>query len=184
MKTRRFRAYAEKEDLQHLFKEFESKFNVFYVPSYSDEAKISYGSIMDLERLGMDDNGSCHGKMQMLIFFNDTECLWRAYQCRGEHGEEIARYSAIGTENSAFISADFRGVCKENTIFPTEISTMYYEQPVSKRLYDELKKIFRKQAVKIVNGYYICPNAYANREKYRFCTIDIKSPPEYDLKVE
>ena len=23
-----------------------------------------------------------------------------------------------------------------------------------------------------------------NRQLYRFCTIDIKSPPEYDLKVE
>lgn len=29
MKTRRFRAYAEKEDLQHLFKEFESKPELF-----------------------------------------------------------------------------------------------------------------------------------------------------------
>ncbi len=27
-------------------------------------------------------------------------------------------------------------------------------------------------------------DAYEDKEKYRFCTIDIKSPEEYDLKVE
>ena len=54
----------------------------------------------------------------------------------------------------------------------------------SKKLYDGLKRIVRRQSVKTVNGYFICKRAYENRGNYRFCTIDIKSPEEYDLKVE
>ena len=58
------------------------------------------------------------------------------------------------------------------------------ENETAKKLYDGLKRIVRRQSVKTVNGYFICKKAYENRESYRFCTIDIKSPEEYDLKVE
>ena len=41
----------------------------------------------------------------------------------------------------------------------------------------------RISPIKTVNGAYICPKAYEHRARYRFCTINIKSPPEYDLDV-
>ena len=184
MKTRRFRAFAEKEDLQNIFQDFQEKSDIYYVPAYSDTGRVSYNSIMDIENLGVIFHGSHQGNMQILIFLKNTVCLWRTYQCRSDNGQEITRYSALDAGNSAFIFADYNGVYRENAIFPTEISTMNYENATAKRLYDELKKSFRKQAVKTVNGYYICPKAYEHKERYRFCTIDIQSPPEYDLTVE
>ena len=184
MGIKRFRAYAVKEDLQNVFNEFQGKIEIYYVPAYSDERKISYSSIMDIENLGVNFHGIHQGNMQMLIFLKSTECLWRTYVCRGSNGQDITRYSTLGAGNSACICVDFNGLYKENAIFPTEISTMNYDDTSVKRLYDELKRTFRRQAVKAVNGCYICPKAYEQKEKYRFCTIDIKSPPEYDLKVE
>ena len=184
MKTRRFRAYAEQEDLQNIFQDVQEKLDVYYVPAYSDAGIVSYNSIMDIENLGIISRGSNQGNMQILIFLKNTECLWRTYQCRGCNGQDITRYSALAAGNSAFIFADYNGVYCENAIFPTEISTMNYEDATAKRLYDELKRSFRKQAVKTVNGYYICPKAYEHKDQYRFCTISIKSPPEYDLIVD
>lgn len=184
MKTRRFRAYAEKDDLQTVFLELQSKLEVYYVRTYSDMKKISYNSITNIENVGVNFYGSHIGNMQMLVFLKNTECLWRAYQCKGDNGQDLTRYSALALGNTACICVDFNGIYQESTIFPTEISTMYYDNETAKRLYDELRKIIRKQAVKSVNGAYICPKAYEHKGNYRFCTIDIKSPPEYDLKVE
>lgn len=184
MKIKRFRAYAEKEDLLNVFQDFQGKLDIVYVPAYSDTGRFAYKSIMDIENLGVNFHGSHQGNMQMLIFLKTTECLWRSYQCRGSNGQDIIRYSALGAGNIAFICVDFNGIYHENAILPTEISTMNYEDATAKQLYDGLKKVFRKQAVKTLNGYYICPKAYEHKEQYRFCTIDVKSPPEYDLLVE
>ena len=184
MKIRRFRAYGEREDLQAIFEEFQNKLGIYYVPTYSDMGEIYYHSIMDIKNVGINFHGSHAGNMQMLIFLKDTKCHWRAYQCKGDNGQEMTRYSTLCDENSSCICVDLNGLYNENTIFPTEISTMYYDDEIAKRMYGELKKIFRKRAAKTVNGAYICLKAYEHKTNYRFCTIDIKSPPEYDLKVE
>lgn len=184
MKTRRFRAYAEREDLQTIFKEFQGRLEAYYVPTYSDKGRISYHSIMEIENIGVNFHGSHIGNMQMLIFPKNTECIWRTYRCRRDDGQEITRYSAFDEANSAWICVDLNGIYQEKAIFPTEISTIHYDDGTAKMLYDELKKIVRKQAVKTVNGAFICRKVYEHREKYRFCTIDFKSPTEYDLKVE
>ncbi|MCM1104746.1 MAG: hypothetical protein NC409_11660 [Clostridium sp.] len=184
MKIRRFRAYGEKEDLRAVFEEFQDRLEIYYVPAYSDIGKTSYNGIRDIENVGVNFQGSHIGNMQMLIFLKDTECLWKAYQYKCDDGRGVTRYSALGNENVACICVDFNGVYHENAIFPTEISTMHYDDRTAKRIYDELKKVFRKQAVKNVKGVYICSQAYAHKGNYRFCTIDINSPLEYDLKFE
>ena len=61
---------------------------------------------------------------------------------------------------------------------------MHYDNAAAKTLFDGLKIIVRRQSVKTVNGCFICKGAYEDKETYRFCTINIKSPEEYDLKVE
>lgn len=182
METRRFRAFAHKEDLQVIFKSFQSRLDVYYVPAYSDIGEIFLDDITTIENLGINFYGSHFGNMQMLVLLRQTECLWRSYQCGGEK-EQRTQYSTLNAGNVECISLELNGVYQENAIFPTEISTMYYDNEIGKRLFDELRRIFRKQAVKTVRGYYICPKAYEYKEKYRFCTIDIKSPPAYDLQV-
>ena len=183
MKRRGFRAYCERDDLQTALEEFQNKLEIYYVPTYSDTGKISYNSITDIENVGVNFHGSHIGNMQILVFFKSTECQWRTYQFKSECGPKT-RYTTLCEENSSYICIDLNGVYQRNAIFPTEINTMYYDDKLAKRLYDELRRIFRKQAVKVVNGTYICPKAYEHRENYRFCTIDIKSPPEYDLEFE
>ena len=58
-----------------------------------------------------------------------------------------------------------------------------YENEESKKLFNALKKCFRRVATTTVNGYFIGPRTYKNRKTYRFCTISIHSPPLYDLPI-
>lgn len=68
MKIRRFRAFAEKKDLQNVFEELQGKWEIYYVPAYSDAGEISYDNIMDIENLGINFHGSHHGNRQILVF--------------------------------------------------------------------------------------------------------------------
>lgn len=183
MKTRSFRVYAEQENLQNIFTEFQSGSAVYYVPAYSEQGTFSFSDVTSLKELGVNFSGSHIGNMQILAFYKTTKCLWRQieWSCCGQSG---IRHTSLCDGNTERIDIDLNGIYKENAIFPTEISTIHYDDEISKKLYNELRKIVRRYTVKTVNGYYICSKVYENKEKYRFCTIDIKSPIEYDLKVE
>lgn len=184
MKIRRFQFFAEKEDLQMLFRELQEKEELYYVPTYADARDIAFDDIMSIENLGINFHGSHIGNMQMLIFKKAAECLWRAYTCTGNSGQTVTKYTALDAGNSAYIEIDLSGIYQEIAIFPSTVSTMYYDIEAVKKLYEAIRKIVRKRTVKAINGFSICRKAYEYKDRYRFCTIDIKSPHEYDLKVE
>ncbi len=183
MKKRSFCVYAEREDLQRIWKEFQSMFDVYYVPTYSDAGPVSFQDASSLADLGVNFYGSHIGNKQVLTFLKTTTCFWRKYRW-SDHGKSGIRHSSLCDTNIERIEIDLNGVYQSYAIFPTEISAMFYDNETAKKLYNGLKKIVRKQSVKTVNGYFICAKAYENRENYRFCTIDIKSPEEYDLRPE
>lgn len=182
--NRWFRGFAEKEDLQSIFQEFEDTLDVYYAPTYSDAGEQTYDSVTALPNLGLNFNG-CHlGQIFLLAFEKSTPCLWRSFLCQPEPGQQFTRWSCTATGNTACLWVNLNGIHSAGAIFPTEISTMYYEDPGSKKLYLALKKIFRRQAVKVLQGNYIFPRAYEDREKYRFCPMDLASPSKYDIIVE
>lgn len=183
MKIRRFRVYAEREDLQELFQEFQKMFDIYYVPTYSDEGPVSFQDVAALADLGVNFHGSHLGNRQILAFLKSTSCSWKEYRWSDQEKGGI-RHTSLCEANVERIDIDLNGIYREKAIFPTEISTMYYDNETAKRLYDGLRKIARRQSARTVDGYFICKRAYGNRESYRFCTIDIKSPKEYDLRVD
>ena len=78
---------------------------------------------------------------------------------------------------------DLGGLYDENTILPTTVSTIWYDNENSKKLYNDLKNIIKRYSSNTVNGYIILKNAYNEKEQLRFVTISVQSPKEYDLKV-
>ncbi|MBE6902809.1 MAG: hypothetical protein E7478_10060 [Ruminococcaceae bacterium] len=182
--TRRLVFYAEKQDLVNIFTEFQQAAEVYYVPTYSDNGPVTISDFTSLTDLGIDHRGSHIGNRQLQVFPKSTPCVWREYQCLIDKANAITRHTSLTDENTDALDIDPGGVYKENSIFPTEINTMHYENSEVRRMFELLKRIVKKHSAKMINGYSICSKAYENRQLYRFCTIDIKSPPEYDLRVE
>lgn len=86
--------------------------------------------------------------------------------------------------NESSVVINIGGVYEDNALFPTEISTIWYEDAESKELYTMLKKSCKKYTTCTQNGYLIGKNAFSCKMQYRFCTINIDSPPMYDLKFK
>ena len=182
MIKRSFRAFSTKDDLQNVFPQLENAWDVYYVPTYSDTGIVEIDSIDKTESFGINESGSHLGK-QFLAFHGGRECIWREYQWKSDTGLKT-RFTTLCDENEECINISLGGIYERNNLFPTTISTIHYENEFSKKLYDELKKLFRRLAVKTIDSYLICPDAYNKREEYRFCKIDFKSPKEYDLTFQ
>ncbi len=183
MVKRSFRAFATKEDLYSVFAQFQKTIKVYYTPAYSDIGAIQFDDITQIETFGINRFGSHIGNNQFLVFHEHQKCVWRQYRYKSEEGLKN-RYSSHCDENQEYIDIDLGGVYQSTTLFPTTISTIHYDVEASKELYNSIRKIFRKLSVKTMNGYFICSNAYEIRGDFRFCTLDIQSPIEYDLNVE
>ena len=85
-------------------------------------------------------------------------------------------------ENPASIVVDIGGVYQDTALFPTEVSTIWWEDPASKELYQALRRVCRRECPKSGNGYLIGREAWRQRERWRFCPINFSSPAEYDLR--
>lgn len=181
MIKRSFRTFAIKEDLASVFTKFQNGMDVYYVPTYSDEGAVEVDDITTIKGFGL-NRYARKANNQFLVFYKGKKCLWRNYQCQGSAGI-ITRHSSLGDQNEEYIVIELGGIDEDGNLLPTIISTMHYDIKSSKTLYDEIKKIIRRCSENTINGFYICPFAYEQKTKLRFCTIDIKSPKEYDLIV-
>ncbi len=173
--------FATKEDLQNIFLTFQQNFTVYYVPTYSQQKNIRINNILNISNFGINTTGRKIGNNQFLIFYQGCVCHWRKIKVSHTNTE---RYSTLTEENLENTFIDLGGLYKDSILFPTEISTIHYENELSNQLFNDLKKIVRKNSTITKNGYSICHHAYQQREQYRFCTINVKSPREYDLIIE
>lgn len=178
---RSFRIFAAKEDLENIFTMLQQEDHIYYVPTYSDHQNGRINDILSVPGFGINTTGRKIGNHQFLIFYQESKCHWREI---GGADAAIVRYSALTNENVENIFIDLGGVYCHSCLFPTEISTLHYENDLSNKLFREIKRIIRKNTSITKQGYAICENAYKQREKYRFCTINADSPEEYDLIVE
>ncbi len=168
MSSRSFRVFGTKQDLENIFNEFQEKNLVkYYKCGKNDNNEIL--DIAKIDNFGISLNGSHIGNQYLVIRRNKT--------VKPDNYNHI--YQAL---NEASIVIDLGGLYDKNTIIPTTISTIWYDNENSKELYNHLKNIIKKYSTTI-NGYMILKNAYTEKEQLRFVTIDVQSPREYDLKV-
>ena len=133
-------------------------------------------------------------KEDLISIFNDFQQNneIQYFKC-GRMDDLIKRKNKFCLDNTFFLDQelnketiiiDIGGIYENQALFPTEISTIWYENETSKHLYTLLKKSCKKFTHCIQNGYLIGEGAYSKRESYRFCTISIDSPSSYDLKFK
>ena len=166
MISRSFRVFGTKKDLDNIFNEFHKNNIVnYYRCGKSDSNTIT--DITKTDHFGFSLSGSHIGNQYLVI--------------KGDETVRFDNYKHINHETSIVI--DLGGLYAENIILPTTVSTIWYENESSKKIYNNLKSIIKKYSVSIVNGYMILKNAYDRKEQLRFVTISVQSPKEYDLKL-
>ena len=169
MVSRSFRVFGTKKDLDNIFNEFQKNNIVnYYRCGKSDSNKIT--DITKTDNFGFSLSGSHIGNQYLVI--------------KGDKIVRLDNYKHIYQKlNETSIVIDLGGLYAENIILPTTVSTIWYENESSKKIYNNLKSIIKRYSVSIVNGYMILKNAYDKKEQLRFVTISVQSPKEYDLKL-
>lgn len=179
MATRSFRIFATKEDLSAIFSDFQKSLKVQYFACGRMNELREICDITNTPLFGINKNGN-HVNNQWLICCENVMPLKR----KNNRIVEKDIFFIDQELNSSSIIVNLGGVYENQVLFPTEISTIWFENEESKELYTLLKKSCKKFTKCTQNGYMIGENAYLNKMRYRFCTISIDSPEIYDLKVE
>lgn len=168
MASRSFRVFGTRKDLESVFYEFQELNLVKYYKCSRNENKID--DITKTIYFGISLNGSHIGN-QYLVIKDDKSICFDKYK-------HISQYL-----NETSVSINLGGLYDENTIVPTTVSTIWYDNKISKEIFNDLRKIMKRYASTTINGYMILKNAYSKKEQLRFVTIGAQSPREYDLMV-
>lgn len=178
MAEKSFRFFATKEDLEAIFLDFQQSTDVRYYKYGRSSELREVSDITKTASFGMNTSGS-HINNQWLICPANIIPQKRI----NEAILDKRIFFIDQMENYNSIIVDVGGVYKDSALFPTEISTLWYDNEIAKALYNALRKVCQKHT-KTIKGYMVAENAYLNAEQYRFCKISIGSPVEYDFRIE
>lgn len=182
METGRFRFFADREDLTIWLSQIQSANHIYCVPTFSIDKSIVYKDLTELHDLGINTTGHTIER-QFMIFPEELICIRTAHSVN-DNGIIKTKWDVSFRNNSGCILFQPGGIYQDKAVFCTEISTMCYDDPTSKKLFNCFKNAAARYSVKTVNGAFIGKSVYKNKNIYRFCTINYNSPSEYDLIVE
>ena len=89
----------------------------------------------------------------------------------------IAQWCEVRTKGIALLPQDM-------ALFPTEVSTIWWENSAARDLYQALRRACRGECPGSREGCLIGRDACRQWERWRFCPINFSSPAGYDLKIE
>ena len=162
MISRSFRVFGTKKDLENIFNEFQKNNIVnYYRCGKSDSNKIT--DITKTDNFGFSLNGSHIGNQYLVI--------------KSDKIVRLDNYKHINQKsNETSIVIDLGGLYAENTILPTTVSTIWYDNESSKKIYNNLKSIIKKYSVSMVNGYMILKNVYDKKRAIKICDYKCSKP--------
>lgn len=178
MATRSFRIFATKEDLITIFSAFQHNIDIHYYKCGRSSKLNEVKDITTTAMFGINTSGS-HINNQWLICPADIIPQKRL----NEQVLEKGVFFIDQMLNCPSIIVDIGGTYQDIALFPTEISTLWYENEIAQKIYGSLRKSCQKHS-KTIQKYMVAENAYLNRTQYRFCTINLGSPVGYDFRIE
>lgn len=139
MATKSFRIFATKEDLFSIFFDFQQNVKIHYFKCGRMYDLVEISDITKDTLFGINQKGNLLNS-QWLVCYNDTIPLKRKNNMCLDNN--IFFLDQEVNESSAVINIG--GVYEDKALFPTEISTIWYEKTESKELYTMLKKSCKK----------------------------------------
>lgn len=129
MASRSFRVFGTRTDLESVFYEFQKLNLVKYYKCGRNENKID--DITKTIYFGISLNGSHIGN-QYLVIKDDKSICFDKYK-------HISQYL-----NETSVAINLGGLYDENTIVPTTVSTIWYDNKISKEIFNDLRKSLRR----------------------------------------
>lgn len=177
MTARSFRAFAAPEDLKRIFSAFQGEREVCYYPCGRGTVLRGVRDITEEAGFGVNRRGS-HINFRWLVCPAE-----RPPRKQWVHGVKGA-FFLDQMENPASIVVDIGGVYQDMALFPTEVSTIWWENSAARDLYQALRRACRGECPGSREGCLIGRDTCRQWERWRFCPINFSSPAGYDLKIE
>ena len=150
MASRSFRIFATKEDLSVIFSEFQKSIKVHYFKCGRSNELTETRDITKEKLLGV----NVHGK-----HLGDQWLVCPEHVIPQKRKNDMIQNGSIffidQMLNSVSVIVALGGIYHEEAVFPTEISTIWYENPESKRFFLELKKICKRHSRCTIEGYMV-----------------------------
>ena len=148
--SRSFRIFATKEDLSVIFSEFQKSIKVHYFKCGRSNELTETRDITKEKLLGV----NVHGK-----HLGDQWLVCPEHVIPQKRKNDMIQNGSIffidQMLNSVSVIVALGGIYHEEAVFPTEISTIWYENPESKRFFLELKKICKRHSRCTIEGYMV-----------------------------
>ena len=173
--------FATKEDLHKIIQKVEQTIPLKYVMNhlYESEKFRIYHSFEEYEDFGINRSGD----QSDLFFIFERNC--RIVLKQVPQFEGGIKYSLGQDSNKDSITFWPGGLYQDQFLIMSHIGTIS-NSPQSLKIFDIFKKAIKKQCYKHQKGssvwYSEAVEAVSN--KYRFITININSPKEYDFVIE
>jgi hypothetical protein len=178
LKKRHF-FFATKSDLVNNIKALEEQRALKYAKCglYDTRNYTEYRSIDEFDQLGINISGESSDKRCLVV---DAQTKINVREIKLSAGG--CSYSIDQQENPTSIMFWPGGLHESGCLIRGEINTLWDQNEQAWELY----KFFAKGCVKkfkAIRGWYFGPEALTLAGKYRFITMTIKQPREYDFEV-
>lgn len=172
--------FMTRDDLLHMLTRVEESIKVKYIENaayYSKDIPI-YDSLTDYEYLGISKTGD-HQSDSFLVLEKSEEL----------HPEERlqsdgkTRYLVDQSNHPDSAALWLGGMYQDKFLVCGHMGTISGSD-TSKRIFNTFRKCIKAQCKYKKGRYYFSDNVKEISDKVRLITISVKSPPEYDLKIE
>lgn len=169
--------FATENDLKKVLNNINKEFQIEFIESvFYDSPEIKRFTINNIFDLGINKNGD-HTERPITVIGASGQIISRKIiQTDG------IKYVADNGQNSNSITIWPGGLYETAYIIAGRIDTLHKTEE-SQKLMKIFRKHFKNDFQKKVGDYYIGNEAETYIGKVRFITINVKSPPEYDLSI-
>lgn len=171
--------FMTKDDLLNMLTRVEESISVKYIENtahYSPDIPI-YDSLTDYEYLGISKTGN-HQSESFLVLEKPDEL----------HPEERRqfdgkiRYLVDQSNHPDSVALWLGGMYQDKFLVCGHMGTISASDK-SKRIFNAFRKCIKAQCKYKSGRYYFSENVRSISDRVRLITISVKSPPEYDLKI-
>lgn len=171
--------FATKSDLEDSIQRLESGLEVEYVRTglFDSREYERKHTLMFLPELGLNPSGAVNLAASFLIVHKNSEIRVRSVAQR----KGWFKFAIDQLENQETVQLRLSGMYDEHTLLPGRIAIAKNNE-AAKTLYNSIRKLFCL-GYKDVKGWKIGPEALKLFEQGCRLTVDVNSPPQYDLRL-